>query len=627
MSFKDATNYPKDHEFTQEQLLTVAPEDVVRWFNLKAYGTVTPVGVDPTECRSSSLMYWKKALSSFMPNRLASWNVESKTGNPTKSVPVNDMIKIVKRAEVRQKGKESQARRALTPQEFARMLNILCDNNENDLFRKYLVPSLTKFQFHMIGRIDDCCQFFANNLTAPSGTAAGAGFTLRARLAWSKNVGEERAAPNQILMGAMDPTYCVLIGLAVWLEVFMTRGGVALQTPYIFGLNDNITVPAGGDRVKDQIQAIFANEIFNRAEFQTGGLLGSHSVRKYASSHARGSGANKDDKDLRGRWKVSTRISDVYDNVELPFVDAEVAGMLCVGGPVRYDIKEESGLTNAFVLQHVVPGIRGRFGDGVASVLGPPLLWLTYSDGGEYIPQDIRQRIQNNCNLPDGFDGNPVKKSLLVITGRDAIVHFDTISDTADIGNVGGDVPPDVRHHLIAISSQIAGVRQAIDRQIGTDEDFRTWARREITTLRQVVRRLARQPAFPVAVGGDNNNENNNNNNGGRGQVAVGGIGVATLTRAPRTLYELWDEYMSGMGGRKPARLFTREERGRVKYKYCRRKIVWDCVATLVNAGLTSDVACDRIYAVYGVNTTVTQIINQMKNDKNQGIVHPSLHP
>jgi hypothetical protein len=53
----------------------------------------------------------------------------------------------------------------------------------------------------------------------------------------------------------------------------------------------------------------------------------------------------------------------------------------------------------------------------------------------------------------------------------------------------------------------------------------------------------------------------------------------STLSPNPRSLYLLWDEYENGIGGRKAARLFSREERGKVKDNFHRRKIVWDCVA------------------------------------------------
>jgi hypothetical protein len=71
--------------------------------------------------------------------------------------------------------------------------------------------------------------------------------------------------------------------------------------------------------------------------------------------------------------------------------------------------------------------------------------------------------------------------------------------------------------------------------------------------------------------------------------------------------------------------IFSREERGRAKHKYHRRKVVWDCIAELVRAGFTSQVAIDRVYQVYGENTAVTRIINRMKQDRQADIVHPSL--
>jgi hypothetical protein len=48
----------------------------------------------------------------------------------------------------------------------------------------------------------------------------------------------------------MDPMFCVLVGLGarVWLEVFLGRGGITEQMPYIFGLNEDVRVPQGGVR-------------------------------------------------------------------------------------------------------------------------------------------------------------------------------------------------------------------------------------------------------------------------------------------------------------------------------------------------------------------------------------------
>jgi hypothetical protein len=56
------------------------------------------------------LEFVKKTISSFMPNRNVQWNVESQTGNPTMSLAVNDLIKKIKKAEVRKLGKKYLAK-------------------------------------------------------------------------------------------------------------------------------------------------------------------------------------------------------------------------------------------------------------------------------------------------------------------------------------------------------------------------------------------------------------------------------------------------------------------------------------------------------------------------------------
>ena len=90
---------------------------------------------------------------------------------------------------------------------------------------------------------------------------------------------------------------------------------------------------------------------------------------------------------------------------------------------------------------------------------------------------------------------------------------------------------------------------------------------------------------------------------------------VATLSRCPKTLYDLWTEYESGIAGRKPARLFTAQERGKNKFKYSRRKIAWDAIDRMMKSGDTAQVACDRIYNVHGRNKSVSEIINCLRRD------------
>ena len=92
----------------------------------------------------------------------------------------------------------------------------------------------------------------------------------------------------------------------------------------------------------------------------------------------------------------------------------------------------------------------------------------------------------------------------------------------------------------------------------------------------------------------------------------------ASLSKCPRTLYALWNEYEFGLNGQKAAKNFTSRERGKSRFTYSRRKVFWDKVIELVRAGHTSFTAIDLISNVYR-NRSVTQTINLMMRDKRNG--------
>ena len=84
---EDHEPYTDETEFTDDQLRQIIPTDIKRWMCVKAYGVPNPGPEDnPSEGRSASLEYYKKALSYFMPDRIPTWNTGTNTGNPTKSV-------------------------------------------------------------------------------------------------------------------------------------------------------------------------------------------------------------------------------------------------------------------------------------------------------------------------------------------------------------------------------------------------------------------------------------------------------------------------------------------------------------------------------------------------------------
>ena len=70
MSHLDGTTYDASHVHSADRLASLTPEDILSWFNQKCFGSTNPDENARPQVRSSSLEFWKKALSSFMPNRL-----------------------------------------------------------------------------------------------------------------------------------------------------------------------------------------------------------------------------------------------------------------------------------------------------------------------------------------------------------------------------------------------------------------------------------------------------------------------------------------------------------------------------------------------------------------------------
>ena len=118
------------------------------------------------------------------------------------------------------------------------------------------------------------------------------------------------------------------------------------------------------------------------------------------------------------------------------------------------------------------------------------------------------------------------------------------------------------------------------------------------------VKRLAFQPAIAVRSGNEGHLQETKR---------------TSLSKAPRDLHRLWDEYEFRLDGRKAARRFTPEERGLVKFKYSRRKAFWDIVQKLINSGYSNRAAIDKIYSVYGENKPVTAILKLISLDRRRG--------
>lgn len=118
-------------------------------------------------------------------------------------------------------------------------------------------------------------------------------------------------------------------------------------------------------------------------------------------------------------------------------------------------------------------------------------------------------------------------------------------------GSGGTIIDRSLRDQLRSLQSQLMAVKgelQEIDKRIADDYLVKT---RQLQVLNTNIKRIGLIPARSI-------------------RSTVGTNLSADLSPHPRTLYELWDNCTSGIGGWKHAREFTAVERGKVKYKYYR---------------------------------------------------------
>ena len=146
--------YNKHMILTQTKLYTIKPDEISCWMQFKVYGKADPdVNDMPTEGRLSSLEFVKKTISHFMPDKLQSWNIRRQKGNPIRLMAVNNLIKLVKRKEVRHQGKKSQARTPFTEKEYKYLM--ACLESHPNLSKRFFGSTIIKYQYIMGARIDD----------------------------------------------------------------------------------------------------------------------------------------------------------------------------------------------------------------------------------------------------------------------------------------------------------------------------------------------------------------------------------------------------------------------------------------------------------------------------------------
>ena len=250
---------------------------------------------------------------------------------------------------------------------------------------------------------------------------------------WSKNVLEERHCPPQIILGSNDPDFFVLLSVGIYLEhLFPTDKNDE-------GLINCFSVAKKSYNTKKRAGKILS-DIFTSDHFETnfgdgrnfiGAVLGSHSLRKCAATHARRNGYSCDEIDLRGRWKHLKRQVDTYLDTSVPYPNAKVCAAICISGPIRYEVRKEAGVNDTWILKNVCPNIAEKHTClKTASILSRAIMWACFDPLASFhVPVDILERVKSQytriCTIDPTL--NPIRKVGLVVCGHEGQLFIDDL--------------------------------------------------------------------------------------------------------------------------------------------------------------------------------------------------------
>ena len=363
-----------------------------------------------------------------------------------------------------------------------------------------------------------------------------------------------------------------------------------LQSVFMF--SDDINEELSPDRTKSWYSDTLRNHIFSNPLFlsltgtQDPENLGTHSLRKYPATWASRNDCNREEVEARGRWKPNTKhIVNTYIDVKQEYMDGKVQAALCVGGPIKYKLVHGSNITPDWCNEHVVPGIRSFYGNNsnsnmLCNVLALPLLFACFDpELQSTVPGPILTRITNAYSLlVNTLSGteNPVQRVLLNVYRVEESLHIDELLDLPNDNNnidnnINNNTYNNIRQNNNAINALFVQVQQ-LKQQISTQQSestaiingFKSEVINKLNIINNNLMRISIQPPRMATP----QQRIDNAAEATRAEEQAEEIRrrpLAVLMKAPPTLHELWREYQDGIGGSKPAKDFTAEERGKKK--------------------------------------------------------------
>ena len=297
-----------------------------------------------------------------------------------------------------------------------------------------------------------------------------------------------------------------------------------------------------------------------------------------------------------------------------------------------------SGLDDCWVLENVVPKIsQYHYCKKAAAVLGRAVLWACFDPlASQLVPQEILSRVQGEYERVRILDPatNPVRKVGLVVCGHEGQLFINdlvmdgevvkgAVDDETGASGATNATTSDLnlkrkRHssELQVILSQLAVLRKQ-NEVLSTEFDImRNHLSKKLKYISDTMNRFAAIPATFSTRNNLNLTTVTNPASPSHPSSTTNTGNCAKLIRNPKSLYVLWNEYEFGIAGRRPAKTFSKEERGRDRYNYYKRNIFWSLVVEMVRRGRSANEAIDTIYQAYGYTTSITHIIKKLQDDK-----------
>jgi Transcriptional activator of glycolytic enzymes len=446
----------------------------------------------------------------------------------------------------------------------------------------------------------------------------------------------------------MDPLFCVLLHLGIYLEEYL---GHHPNATYLF-------TEAEGERAPLNLKQTYRNRlervVWKNQEFillatdEEEEGVGTHSYRKFPSNYARGCGGQPDEIEIRGRWKSQgQKVVFRYIDVKQLTIDAKIAAILCVGGPIKYKFRGGVNITDDWLFTNVCPNIiRARFPNDarLCKVLAMAMLWcaMDAEAGEKFMSQGMRDRITQAYLLTHANVQQPiVKVSLNVYRIQDTLMidempHHDGGGDAAAANPTPQQQQNPQQNQqqqaAVLINIQRLQQQQSQNHQQAMDSiaALRTWSHNQFKTVNGNIRAFGGTLPGALVRQDPQQRARRQQAEDPERVIEEEGTAPATLAPQPRTLQDCWMEYQHGIGGRKPAKDFTAAERGNrmngIKQKYYRRKFIWLTIEKLMERGDTRQQAIKKIRDAYGWRCSVTQIINFIIHDHQPGTARSNGH-